>query len=207
MEVQKKKVVALAQQLSKERKDVAKKVEKEMEERLLPLGMPHVQFKCSVLANPSELTSTGYDQVQFLFNANKSGAPQPVSQIASGGEIARVMLSLKALIAGAVKLPTIIFDEIDTGVSGKIAEQMGMIMQEMAAGNRQVISITHLPQIAARGTTHYKVYKEETEKGTVSTMTMLTDDERVQEIAQMLSGSDITEAAISNARALLGNNK
>lgn len=128
----------------------------------------------------------------------------PISQVASGGEIARVMLSLKAMISNAVKLPTIIFDEIDTGVSGKIAEKMALIMQEMAQSERQVISITHLPQIAARGTTHYKVYKEETENGTESTMTRLNDEQRVNEIAQMLSGSDITDAAKHNAKDLLG---
>ena len=128
---------------------------------------------------------------------------QPVSQVASGGEIARVMLSLKAMISGAVKLPTIIFDEIDTGVSGKIAEKMAQIMQQMGRSNRQVISITHLPQIAALGTTHYKVFKEETPQGTTSRMQMLTYDERVREIAQMLSGSDISEAAINNAKELL----
>ena len=113
------------------------------------------------------------------------------------------MLSLKAMISGAVKLPTIIFDEIDTGVSGKIAEMMAQIMQEMGNNDRQVISITHLPQIAALGTTHYKVSKEETPEGTVSHMKMLTNEERIKEIAQMLSGSNITEAAISNAKALL----
>ena len=128
---------------------------------------------------------------------------QPISQVASGGEIARVMLSLKAMISGAVKLPTIIFDEIDTGVSGRAAEMMGQIMYEMGLSNRQVISITHLPQISARGTTHYKVSKEETDMGTISNMKILTTEERVAEIAQMLSGSNITEAAISNAKDLL----
>ena len=128
---------------------------------------------------------------------------QPVSQTASGGEIARVMLSLKAMISGAVKLPTIIFDEIDTGVSGKIAEKMAHIMQQMGNNNRQVISITHLPQIAALGTTHYKVYKEDTADGTISHMQILSDNERITEIAQMLSGSDISEAAIDNAKELL----
>jgi DNA repair protein RecN (Recombination protein N) len=126
-----------------------------------------------------------------------------VSQVASGGEIARVMLALKAMISGAVKLPTIIFDEIDTGVSGKIAEQMAQIMAEMGRCDRQVISITHLPQIAALGTTHYKVYKEETPQGTTSHMQMLTPEERIKEIAQMLSGSDVTDAAIQNAKELL----
>lgn len=131
---------------------------------------------------------------------------QNVASIASGGEIARVMLSLKAMIAGAVKLPTIIFDEIDTGVSGSIAEKMALIMQDMGRQNRQVISITHLPQIAARGTSHYKVYKEDTETGTNSHIRLLTQEERVQEIANMLSGSTLTEAALNNARALLEGN-
>lgn len=191
--------------LTKQRRKAAAAIEKEMKERLVPLGIPKVRFSIAIDEKP--LSQNGGDKVSFLFSANTSTEMRPVSEIASGGEIARVMLSIKAMISGAVKLPTIIFDEIDTGVSGKIAEQMGMIMQEMADGNRQVISITHLPQIAARGTTHYKVYKEETQKGTVSTMTMLSDDERVQEIAQMLSGSDITDAAISNAKVLLGNSK
>lgn len=175
-----------------------------MEKRLLPLGMPNVQFKCSVIANPEELTPSGYDQVQFLFNANKSGSPKPVSQIASGGEIARVMLSLKALIAGAVKLPTIIFDEIDTGVSGSIAEKMARIMKEMGEKDRQVISITHLPQIAALGTHHYKVYKEESANDTLSHIIPLNDEQRIEEIACMLSGEHLTQAALDNAKTLLG---
>ena len=195
------KCIDKATALTKQRRKAATAIEKEMKERLVPLGIPKVRFSIAIDEKP--LSQNGGDKVSFLFSANTSTEMRPVSEIASGGEIARVMLSIKAMISGAVKLPTIIFDEIDTGVSGKIAEQMGMIMQEMAAGNRQVISITHLPQIAARGTTHYKVYKEETQKGTVSTMTMLSDDERVQEIAQMLSGSDITDAAISNAKVLL----
>ena len=203
MEVQREKALTLAKQLSKGRKEVAKKVEKEMEERLLPLGMPNVQFKCSVVANPSALTSTGFDQVQFLFNANKSGELKPVSQIASGGEIARVMLSLKALIAGAVKLPTIIFDEIDTGVSGSIAEKMARIMKEMGDQDRQVISITHLPQIAALGSHHYKVYKEDTSDTTLSHIIPLNDEQRVEEIAHMLSGEQLTQAALDNAQELL----
>ena len=201
---QKEKVLALAKKLSQTRLAAAKKVEKEMETRLLPLGMPNVQFKCSVLAIPSELTGTGYDQVQFLFNANKSGEPKPVSQIASGGEIARVMLSLKALIAGAVKLPTIIFDEIDTGVSGSIAEKMARIMKEMGDHERQVISITHLPQIAALGSHHYKVYKEETEDATLSHIIPLNEEQRIEEIACMLSGEKLTQAALDNAKTLLG---
>ena len=137
--------------------------------------------------------------------SHKNGTMQQVASIASGGEIARVMLSLKAMIAGAVKLPTIIFDEIDTGVSGSIAEKMALIMQEMGQADRQVISITHLPQIAARGTTHYKVYKEDTEMGTNSHIRQLNQEERIQEIANMLSGATLTEAALNNAKALLNN--
>ena len=172
-----------------------------MQSRLVPLGMPNVRF--SIQITEDTLGRTGQDKVAFLFSANTSTPLQPVSQVASGGEIARVMLSLKAMISGAVKLPTIIFDEIDTGVSGKIAEKMAEIMQEMGRHERQVISITHLPQIAALGTTHYKVEKEETVQGTISRMTELSSEERIREIAQMLSGSDISDAAIQNAKELL----
>ena len=181
----------------------ARTVEKEMRQRLVPLGIPKVQFEVSVTEKP--LAADGHDKVAFLFTANISTPLQPVAQVASGGEIARVMLSLKAMISGAVKLPTIIFDEIDTGVSGKVAEMMARIMQEMGDNDRQVISITHLPQIAARGAVHYKVFKEEADEGTVSQMRRLGDSERVAEIAQMLSGSDISEAAIKNAEELLRN--
>ena len=190
-----------AEGLSQMRQVAAKRIEQEMRQRLVPLGMPNVRFEVSVTRG--ELSRSGFDKVAFLFSANTNTPLQPVSQVASGGEIARVMLSLKAMISGAVKLPTIIFDEIDTGVSGKIAEKMDQIMQQMGQRNRQVISITHLPQIAALGTTHYKVYKEETAQGTTSRMQMLTPEERVREIAQMLSGSDVSEAAINNAKELL----
>ena len=172
-----------------------------MQSRLIPLGMPNLRFKIQV--TEEALGHTGQDKVAFLFSANTSTPLQPVSQVASGGEIARVMLSLKALISGAVKLPTIIFDEIDTGVSGKIAEKMAEIMREMGLHERQVISITHLPQIAALGSTHYKVEKQETAQGTISRMTQLSPEERIHEIAQMLSGSDISDAAIQNAKQLL----
>ena len=190
-----------AEVLTKRRKKAAQQIEKEMQSRLIPLGMPHVRF--SIQMTDDTLGLSGQDKVAFLFSANTSTPLQPVSQVASGGEIARVMLSLKAMISGAVKLPTIIFDEIDTGVSGKIAEKMAEIMQEMGNHERQVISITHLPQIAALGTTHYKVEKEETSQGTISHMTQLSQDERIREIAQMLSGSDISDAAIQNAKQLL----
>lgn len=189
-------------QLTAIRQKAATKIEKEMRQRLIPLGIPNVRFEIQVTSKP--LSPNGCDKVCFLFSANKSTPVQPVSQVASGGEIARVMLSLKAMISGAVKLPTIIFDEIDTGVSGRVAEQMAQIMQEMGNHDRQVISITHLPQIAALGTTHYKVSKEETPTGTISRMVMLTPEQRIQEIAQMLSGSNISEAAIQNAKTLLG---
>lgn len=172
-----------------------------MKGRLIPLGIPNVRFEIAFAEKP--LSGNGADKVSFLFSANKSTQLQPVSQVASGGEIARVMLSLKAMISGAVKLPTIIFDEIDTGVSGKIAEKMADIMEEMGLQNRQVLSITHLPQIAAKGSHHYKVLKEETENGTISHMKELNSQERIEEIAQMLSGSDITQAALANAKELL----
>ena len=172
-----------------------------MQQRLVPLGMPNVRFAINI--EQTELSRSGHDRVSFLFSANTSTPLQPVAQVASGGEIARVMLSLKVMISGAVKLPTIIFDEIDTGVSGRVAEQMAQLMQEMGSHDRQVISITHLPQIAAIGTSHYKVAKSETANGTTSTMKELTSDERVNEIAQMLSGSDVTAAAIQNAKELL----
>ena len=181
--------------------DAARRIEGEMQQRLVQLGMPSVRF--SVAVDAEQPSRNGCDRVAFLFSANRSTPMQPVSQVASGGEIARVMLSLKAMISGAVKLPTIIFDEIDTGVSGKIAEKMALIMQQMGRSDRQVISITHLPQIAAVGQTHYKVYKEETDSGTTSRMILLDGDARVREIAQMLSGSDVSEAAINNAKELL----
>ena len=190
-----------AHNLTAIRTKAAKKVEAEMKERLVPLGIPNVRFSISLTEKP--ICHDGGDKVNFLFSANKSTPLQPVTQVASGGEIARVMLSLKAMISGAVKLPTIIFDEIDTGVSGKIAEKMANIMVEMGNNNRQVLSITHLPQIAAKGSHHYKVLKEETDEGTISRMTELNPKERVEEIAQMLSGSDISEAALANAKELL----
>ena len=191
----------LADKLTAQRQKAAKAIEKQMQQRLVPLGMPHVRFEVTINSQP--LGRHGQDNVSFLFSANTSTPLQPVSQVASGGEIARVMLSLKAMISGAVKLPTIIFDEIDTGVSGKIAEKMAEMMREMGQAERQVISITHLPQIAAMGSHHYRVSKEETPQGTTSSMHLLNDDERVKEIAQMVSGSDVSEAAIANAKALL----
>lgn len=195
------KCLAKAVTLSEKRRKAAKTIERQLCERLVPLGMPNVRFEVTI--EQEEIGRMGQDKISFLFSANTSTPLQPVSQVASGGEIARVMLALKAMISGAVQLPTIIFDEIDTGVSGKVAEQMARIMHEMGCQNRQVISITHLPQIAALGTTHYKVFKEETAQGTISHMKMLAIEERVTEIAQMLSGSNVSQAAMENARQLL----
>ena len=196
-------VIHKAEILTALRTESAGKIQSQMESLLIPLGMPNVKFAVEI-CRKKEPDINGLDAVNFLFSANKNGTLQNVASIASGGEIARVMLSLKAMIAGAVKLPTIIFDEIDTGVSGSIAEKMALIMQDMGRQNRQVLSITHLPQIAARGNAHYKVYKEDTETGTNSHIIRLTDEERIDEIANMLSGSTMTEAARNNAKALLG---
>ena len=173
-----------------------------MQARLVPLGIPNVRFQVAIA--PTEVPSaSGMDQIEFLFSANKNGQLCPIGQVASGGEIARVMLALKAMLSGAVSLPTIIFDEIDTGVSGHIAESMALMMREMGQGGRQVISITHLPQIAALGTYHYRVYKEDDEQGTNSHIVQLSQQQRVEEIAHMLSGATLTEAAMQNAKALL----
>ncbi len=192
-----------AGKLTQSRQKASSGLEEGICQRLRTLGMPNIQFKVMITATKG-LTATGADNVQFAFSANKSSALQPISQVASGGEIARIMLSLKAIMGNAMDLPTIIFDEIDTGVSGQIAEAMALIMQEMGTkGHRQVISITHLPQIAALGSAHYKVYKEDNETGTSSHIVRLSAEERVEEIAHMLSGATLTSAAIDNAKALL----
>ena len=197
------KVKKQAAVLTKLRTAAAREVEKQMAARLIPLGMPNVRFRVEIGAR-KEPGVHGADTVNFLFSANKNGALQSISSVASGGEIARVMLSVKAMIAGAVKLPTIVFDEIDTGVSGEIADRMADIMPEMGDSDRQVISITHLPQIAARGRAHYKVYKQDNETETNSHIRRLADEERIEEIAHMLSGATLTDAALNNAKALLG---
>lgn len=196
-----KEVLKQAEILTGKRKTSAKTIQEKMRERLLPLGMPNVRFVVELTPRPAPGIN-GADSVSFLFSANKNGNLQNLSDVASGGEIARVMLSLKALIAGAMELPTIIFDEIDTGVSGEIADRMASIMEEMGQC-MQVISITHLPQIAARGIKHYKVYKQDSESSTSSNIRCLSEDERIDELAHMLSGAVLTEAAINNARELL----
>lgn len=189
--------------LSELRSKAANRVEKEMCQRLVPLGMPNVQFRVDIHSD-APFSPSGCDKVTFFFSANKNVALQPLSQVASGGETARLMLALKAMISGVVKLPTIIFDEIDTGVSGHIAEKMAEIMKEMGDGcNRQIISITHLPQIAAMGSRHYRVFKTDDDDVTTSHIVLLNDEERIEELARMLSGSTLTQAAIDNAKALL----
>lgn len=200
-EAQYKKVKELAAVLTKKRVAAGKDIEKQMHARLQPLGMPNVRFVVEITPR-KEPEVGGADNVAFLFSANKNGTLQNISSVASGGEIARVMLSVKAMIAGATRLPTIIFDEIDTGVSGEIADKMASIMQEMGQV-MQVISITHLPQIAAKGEAHYKVYKQDNETSTSSNIRRLQQDERVEEIAHMLSGATLTEAAMNNAKELL----
>ncbi|MDR0939481.1 MAG: DNA repair protein RecN [Mediterranea sp.] len=202
VEAQVRQVRTQAAELTHTRVQAAREVERQLTTRLVPLGIPNVRFQVE-MGTRKEPGPQGEDTVSFLFSANKNGALQDVASVASGGEIARVMLAVKAMIAGAVKLPTIIFDEIDTGVSGEIADRMADMMQEMGDHDRQVISITHLPQIAARGRVHYKVYKRDNDTQTNSHIRRLTDEERVEEIAQMLSGAKLTEAAISNARELL----
>jgi DNA repair protein RecN (Recombination protein N) len=200
-----KEMVEAATLLSAARRQCAERIQTQMKVYLIPLGIPNVNFKVDITPR-EEPDSSGMDKVSFLFSANKNGVLQPLSSVASGGEIARVMLSLKAMISGTVKLPTIIFDEIDTGVSGKVAEQMAQMMQTMGTQNRQVISITHLPQIAAFGQHHYKVYKEDRENETVSHIIPLEGEARVEELAHMLSGAQLTEAAINNAKELLKQN-
>ena len=195
-----KEVLTIGENLSKKRQSAAKKIEKTMIEQLSVLGMPNVQFVIEI-TKTNVPDTTGCDYISFLFSANKNVSPKAVAQIASGGEISRVMLCLKSLIATASNLPTIIFDEIDTGVSGEIADKMGNIMKEMGS-KIQVICITHLPQIAAKGTKHYRVYKIE-EETSETKVVLLNAKERVQEIAKMLSGSNLTEAALKNAEELL----
>lgn len=195
----------LAEQLTRVRRQSAANISSTLTERVKPLGMPHLQFEIEVSPR-QQFDETGGDAIRFLFSANKNQPLQPVSEVASGGEISRLMLSLKALVAHAMALPTIVFDEVDTGVSGEIADKMARIMREMSRC-MQVISITHLPQVAAWGQTHYRVYKSDTATATATHLVRLTDSERVEEIARMLSGSSLTAAALDNARELLNRNE
>lgn len=202
LEEQEKRVLSLADQVTEKRKSVIPAIEKNLVERVAALGMPNVQFKCE-LSKKEKLDIAGADSIQFLFSANKNMPLLPVAEIASGGEISRFMLCLKSMIAGATALPTIIFDEVDTGVSGDIADKMGVVMQEFGE-KMQVIAITHLPQIAARGSSHYKVYKVDEEDKTTTNLKKLTTEERLEEVAGMLSGATITDAAKQNAKVMLG---
>ena len=195
------KATEAAARLTESRQEAARRVTEQLLAQMTALGMPNARFE--IKFETKELAVDGADRISYMFSANKNVPLEPIAQVASGGEVARVMLSLKAMISGAVKLPTIIFDEIDTGVSGRVAEMMAQIMRQMGQADRQVISITHLPQIAALGTTHYKVEKTDTDDTTISRMRMLGHDERITEIAQMLSGSNISDAAIENAKSLL----
>ncbi len=203
-EEKQKTMMAKAGLLSEKRKKAAPRIEKELVERLAYLRMPNVRFQCDFKSKNIPDT-TGTDTVQFLFSANKNVVLQPVSQIASGGEMSRLMLCIKAMIAGATSLPTIIFDEIDTGTSGEVADRVGAIMEEMGT-RMQVIGITHLPQIASKGTAHFLVYKEDLGNIVTTKIKELAPEERVQEIARMLSGAEITEQAIENAKVMLNRN-
>ena len=190
-----------AMELRKSRRDVCRQIESYLENQLVKLGIPNVQIQIAMAETP-DFQLTGKDQVQFMFSANKNRALQAVQLIASGGEISRLMLSIKSLVISKQNLPTIIFDEIDTGVSGEIAHRMGEIMQEMSAG-MQVICITHLPQIAAKGNQHFRVYKDDQSEQTETHINLLNGDKRIDEIAEMLSGKNPSEAARQNARELL----
>ncbi|MBO7193447.1 MAG: DNA repair protein RecN [Bacteroidaceae bacterium] len=197
-----KELTSLAGEITKSRKESAMHLQKEMVAILVNLGMPMIRFEVD-FATTDGFTSLGCDVITFLFSANSSSAPQPLCDVASGGEMARVMLALKSLVASNGSQPTLIFDEVDTGVSGVLAERMGRMMQQMGCANRQVLSITHLPQVAALGTRHYKVHKEETANGTVTDIIELAQQERVREIAQMMSGEVLTDAAMNAANLLL----
>ena len=188
--------------LSEQRKVAAVAFAQQLVQMVAPLGMPHTRFQVDVVPR-KEPESDGMDEVRFMFSANKSMALQPVAQTASGGEISRLMLCIKAMIAGFTALPTIIFDEVDTGVSGDIADKMGHIMQDLGS-KMQVFAITHLPQIAAQGEAHYFVYKEDVKDRTLTRIRPLDKEERIREVARMLSGSALTEASLANAKDLLG---
>lgn len=193
-----------ADKLSSSRSDIRKPIEERLVNQLIHLGMPKAILRIEQKTKPMELD--GQDQINFLFSANKNAAPQPINQIASGGEISRIMLSIKSLIADFTSLPTLLFDEIDTGVSGEIAHKMGQIMKSIAE-KRQVICITHLPQIAAKGKDHFRVFKTEQNDRSITAVKRLQEQERLLEIAQMLSGANVSEAAVSNAQALLLENQ
>lgn len=205
VETSRRELLQQAAVLSGQRKVAAGAMAEQLVKMILPLGMPNTRFRVDVLPK-EEPGPDGMDDIRFMFSANKQAPLQPVAQTASGGEISRLMLCIKAMIAGFTALPAIIFDEVDTGVSGDIADKMADIMQDLG-GKMQVITITHLPQIAAKGRAHYFVYKEDTDDRTVTRIKPLAKDERVKEIARMLSGASLTQASMANARDLLKNKK
>lgn len=196
-----KQLSAAAEHLSERRRAVGSLIEQKTETMLHELGMPNGRFEVSFSVT-DDFTSRGRDKIEFLFSANKNRIPQPVAEIASGGEISRLMLVIKSLVAASQALPTIIFDEIDTGISGEIARKMGEIMQTMSA-SMQVVAITHLPQIASKGKTHYKVFKDESGETTQTRIACLTADERIVEIAEMIAGKNPSRSALDSARELL----
>jgi DNA repair protein RecN (Recombination protein N) len=195
-------LISKADVISEGRHKAAERVAESLTSDLARLGMPNTRLRIDFVRR-DEPSSDGLDEVCFMFSANKNAALEPVAQTASGGEISRLMLCIKAMIAGYTALPTIIFDEVDMGVSGDVADKMGDIMQELGK-KMQVIAITHLPQIAAKGSEHFFVYKEDNAEATLTQIRRLEDDERLREIARMLSGATLTEAAIANARELIG---
>lgn len=199
---EKEQLSALASKISEERKKILPLIESRVTELLNSLGMPNAKFRISLSAC-EDFTSSGIDFADFMFSANKQVEPENLTRVASGGELSRVMLSLKSLLSKNNRISTIIFDEIDAGVSGEVADKVGQILASMGE-YMQVVNITHLPQVASRGTEHYHVYKEDRDDSTITRIKLLTEDERVVEIARLLSGSEITETAMKNARELLG---
>jgi DNA repair protein RecN (Recombination protein N) len=192
---------SISERISEMRKKVLPNIELRITELLRLLGIPNAKFRILLTQLP-EFTASGIDQADFLFSANKQIAPENLAKIASGGELSRVMLSLKSLLSKNNNLPTIIFDEIDAGVSGEVADKVGQILSGMGK-YMQVINITHLPQVASRGTRHYHVYKDDTDNSTFTRVKLLSPEERILEVARLLSGSEITETAMKNARELL----
>ena len=194
-----------AEEISGSRIAVVKDVEEKITALLKQLGMLNARFIIDLKRN-SDYSASGIDGADFLFSANKQVQPENISRVASGGELSRVMLCLKSLLTRNNSLPTIIFDEIDSGVSGEVADKVGQILSEMGR-YMQVVNITHLPQVAARGKGHYHVYKDDTEHSTITRVKLLNDEERIHEVAKLLSGSEVTETALKNARELLGMDK
>jgi DNA repair protein RecN (Recombination protein N) len=196
-----KELANLSEEISARRQKILTDVEKRITDLLKQLGMPNARFRIDFIKG-TEFRPTGIDTAEFLFSANKQIAPENLAKIASGGELSRVMLSLKSLLSQNNNLPTIIFDEIDSGVSGEVADKVGQILSGMGK-YMQVVNITHLPQVASRGTKHYHVYKDDTKDSTITRVRLLSADERVLELARLLSGSEVTETAMKNARELL----